>query len=145
MELTKQAIDAITFEGKNKKYYFAKEVDELLDQIAEAADLQCIELARLYSVEQEYNLKKGEITEVLLMARNMADSVTKDARRQSEAELEALNDKKNKLERDIYAIEQYREGMLNKVRQDLAKLIETPPEANADNDYKRPANEVLDF
>ena len=103
MKLSKRAIDAIQLQSRsNGKYYFCQEVDELLDEIAAAAEAQRAELRRLKMVEQEYGecLVQSDELEAALAEK---DEEIERAKAENEASLqktvEMLNSAKEELTR----------------------------------------------
>jgi uncharacterized glyoxalase superfamily metalloenzyme YdcJ len=123
MELTKEAISTVALASKGK-YYYAKDVDNLLDMLANTAQEQQDELMHLRNMKHKYTQSKQEIAEVLLEAKRMARTIIEEGKKKVQEETGDLEEQKRNLKQEIVALEQYKEGILAKIQRDLKRLLE---------------------
>lgn len=116
MVLTKESVDAIRLTRRHRECYAAREVDTVLDEIAAAADEQYRELEQLRSM-------KHQIADVLLSAQQTAEKMMEEARSKCNAELGALQQRKIMLQHEIASLERYKALELERIRNDLEKLL----------------------
>ncbi len=138
MVLTKESIDAIRLTRKFGKCYDAREVDILLDEIAAAAEEQCREIEQLRSTQSESIKVKDQILESLLSAQKVAADLIEQTKRECAQEKAVLLQTKTLLQNEISSLEQYKILTLNRIRNELEKLmgdseyVEIPPQYDAD-------------
>ncbi len=123
MILTKETIDMVKLTKKFGKCYDAQEVDDLLDEIGQAAEKQCRELEQLRSIRTEYNQMKNQISEALLAAQQTAKEMLEHTRNKCDDEMKALQQKKVTLQQEISSLERYKVLEIEKIRRDLEKLL----------------------
>ncbi len=123
MILTKETIDMVKLTKKFGKCYDAEEVDDLLDEIGQAAEKQCRELEQLRSIRTEYNQMKNQISEALLAAQQTAKEMLEHTRNKCDDEMKALQQKKVTLQQEISGLERYKVIEIEKIRRDLEKLL----------------------
>jgi DivIVA domain-containing protein len=123
MMLTKETIDAVRLTKRFWRNYDAREVDALLDEIAVAVDEQRKELECLRRVQAEHARTMNKIAETLIFAQQAAAEMTKKTRMKCNAELAALEQRKNALLQEILAFERYKLLKVEKIRNDLDKLL----------------------
>jgi cell division septum initiation protein DivIVA len=123
MILTKETIDMVKLTKKFGKCYDAQEVDDLLDEIGQAAEKQCRELEQLRSIRTEYNQMKNQISEALLAAQQTAKEMLEHTRNKCDDEMKALQQKKVTLQQEISGLERYKVLEIEKIRRDLEKLL----------------------
>ena len=123
MVLTKETIDMVKLTKKFGKCYDAQEVDDLLDEIGQAAEKQCRELEQLRSIRTEYNQMKNQISEALLTAQQTAKEMLEHTRNKCDDEMKALQQKKVMLQQEISGLERYKVLEIEKIRRDLEKLL----------------------
>lgn len=123
MILTKETIDMVKLTKKFGKCYDAQEVDDLLDEIGQAAEKQCRELEQLRSIRTEYNQMKNQISEALLAAQQTAKEMLEHTRNKCDDEMKALQQKKVTLQQEISGLERYKVIEIEKIRRDLEKLL----------------------
>lgn len=126
MVLTKESIDAVRLTRKFGKCYDAREVDILLDEIAAAADEQCRELEQLRSVQAESSQIKNQISETLLSAQKVAADLIEQTKKECAHEQAVLQQKKILLQEEISSLEQYKILTLNRIRNEIGKLLGDP-------------------
>lgn len=126
MVLTKESIDAVKLTRKFGKCYDAREVDILLDEIAAAADEQCRELEQLRSVQAESIQIKNQISETLLSAQKVAVDLIEQTKKECAHEQTLLQQKKTLLQEEISSLEQYKILTLNRIRNEIGKLLGDP-------------------
>jgi DivIVA domain-containing protein len=124
MVLTKEAIDTVQLTRRFGRSYDAREVDALLDAIAAAADEQRKELEHLRSVQAEHAQMMNKIAETLVFAQQTAAEMTEKTRMKCNAELAALQQRKNALLQEVASLERYKLNEVEKIRNDLDKLLE---------------------
>lgn len=123
MILTKETIDMVKLTKKFGKCYDAQEVDDLLDEIGQAAEKQCRELEQLRSIRTEYNQMKNQISEALLAAQQTSKEMLEHTRNKCDDEMKALQQKKVTLQQEISGLERYKVIEIEKIRRDLEKLL----------------------
>ncbi|MDR1000115.1 MAG: DivIVA domain-containing protein [Clostridiales bacterium] len=127
MVLTKEAIDAVRLTKRFINSYDAREVDNLLDKIAAAVDEQCREIESLRGMQVDYEQLKDQIAGTLIMAQQTAAGMVEKTRVQCDAELGMLQQRKNTLLQELSSLERYRHHEMEKIRNDLAKILEEKP------------------
>lgn len=136
MILTKETIDMVKLTKKFGKCYDAQEVDDLLDEIGQAAEKQCQELEQLRSIRTEYNQMKNQISEALLAAQQTAKEMLEHTRNKCDDEMKALQQKKVTLQQEISGLERYKVLEIEKIRRDLEKLL---GDSKSDEETKKEA------
>ncbi len=136
MILTKETIDMVKLTKKFGKCYDAQEVDDLLDEIGQAAEKQCRELEQLRSIRTEYNQMKNQISEALLAAQQTAKEMLEHTRNKCDDEMKALQQKKVTLQQEISGLERYKVLEIEKIRRDLEKLL---GDSKSDEETKKEA------
>ncbi len=136
MILTKETIDMVKLTKKFGKCYDAQEVDDLLDEIGQAAEKQYRELEQLRSIRTEYNQMKNQISEALLAAQQTAKEMLEHTRNKCDDEMKALQQKKVTLQQEISGLERYKVLEIEKIRRDLEKLL---GDSKSDEETKKEA------
>ncbi|CUX68209.1 DivIVA protein [Clostridium sp. C105KSO15] len=136
MILTKETIDMVKLTKKFGKCYDAQEVDDLLDEIGQAAEKQCRELEQLRSIRTEYNQMKNQISEALLAAQQTAKEMLEHTRNKCDDGMKALQQKKVTLQQEISGLERYKVLEIEKIRRDLEKLL---GDSKSDEETKKEA------
>ncbi len=142
MVLTKEAIDAVKLTRKFGKCYDAREVDILLDEIAAAADEQCREVEQLRSVQEECSQIKNQISETLLSAQKVAADLIEQTKKECAHEQAVLQHRKTLLQEEISSLEQYKILTLNRIRNEIGKLLGDPEYMEMPPQYEVKNNET---
>ncbi len=123
MELSKKAIDAVTLTKRYWSCYDAQEVDDLLDEIAVAAENQYQELQALRALSKEYDEVMHGLSQVLVSAQRIASEMLNKARKECDAELSTLQNRKLVLQQEVAALEGFKTRELKRLKEHLEGLL----------------------
>lgn len=150
MELSKKGIDRIHLKSKNRKYYYCEDVDEVLDEIANAVDAQQkgmeslkelekdnkhlrhlveshqSELSRLKQIENESPDSNEQVARMLLSADKVIEQLVEEGKsgiKEEREEREELEQEKAKLQSEIEELQEQQREFLTNLKQEVWHLM----------------------